>query len=94
MLNSKREEFAKYGFSKENDLEMRIEVDDAEKIVEIWLSNSAQQAQTLDLKPFYKEYKSKGYLVAVYKSGKGDLLEQTKDLVCHNYVGQTKKARG
>lgn len=66
---------------------MLIRVNDADKITEIWLTNSDQQQQ-IDLKPLYKEYKSKGYLVAVYMSGKGDLLEYTKDLVCHNYVGK------
>ena len=67
---------------------MIIRVTDSDKITEIWLTNSDQQQQ-IDLKPLYKEYKSKGYLVAVYMSGKGDLLEYTKDLVCHNYVGKT-----
>ena len=66
---------------------MLIRVNDSDKNTEIWLTNSDQQQQ-IDLKPLYKEYKSKGYLVAVYMSGKGDLLEYTKDLVCHNYVGK------
>lgn len=66
---------------------MLIRVNVSDEITEIWLTNSDQQQQ-IDLKPLYKEYKSKGYLVAVYMSGKGDLLEYTKDLVCHNYVGK------
>lgn len=68
---------------------MLIRVNDTDRITEVWLSNADQQEQKADLKPLYKEYKSKGYLVAVYMSGKGDLLEYTKDLVCHNYVGRS-----
>ena len=75
-------------YDKGSGLWLLIRVNDTDRITEVWLSNADQQEQELDLKPLYKEYKSKGYLVAVYMSGKGDLLEYTKDLVCHNYVGR------
>ena len=36
------------------------------------------------MKPCYKECKEHKYLAVVYRSGKEDLLETTKDLLRHN----------
>ena len=65
---------------------MKIEVNDARKIVEIWLTNAEKNDETLkeQLKPLYEEYHAKKYLVAVFQSGSQDLYQATNDLLCYN----------
>ena len=56
---------------------MEIEVKDKEKRVNIWLTRAESQDQALldSLKPLYKEYKAKKYLVAVFHSGNGNMID-------------------
>ena len=65
---------------------MEMEVRDADKKVLIWLthaeSNSVEMKESL--KPIYREYKAKKYLVAVFESGKESLEELTRDLLLYN----------
>lgn len=65
---------------------MNIDVKQENKLVEIWLTHAEQQdRQFLErLKPLYKEYKGKGFLVAVFHSGGRDLTGATSDLLCYN----------
>ena len=65
---------------------MEISVLDARKLVEIWLTNAEQSDHDLraDLQPIYDQYKKKKYLVAVFKSGHGNLYENTRDLLLYN----------
>ena len=65
---------------------MRIHMDEEKKIAEIWLTKAESDDPAVDarLKPFYKECKDHKYLAVVYRSGKEDLLETTKDLLRHN----------
>ena len=65
---------------------LEIIVKDSSKIVEIWLSNSEKDNMAVhnSLKPVYAVYKAKKYKVAVFQSGNGDLLGNTKDLLLHN----------
>jgi len=67
---------------------MEIEVKDKEKRVNIWLTRAESQDQALldSLKPLYKEYKAKKYLVAVFSSGTEDLKSLTCDLLRYNRV--------
>ena len=62
---------------------MEIEVKDKEKQVNIWLTRAESQDQALleSLKPLYKKYKDKKYLVAVFHSGKGNMKESIRDLL-------------
>lgn len=57
-----------------------------EKIVEIWLSNAEKRDPVLRerLKPFYRDYRAKRYLVAVFESGEQDLTEATSSLLLYN----------
>ena len=50
---------------------MEIEVKDKQKRVNIWLTHAESQDEALmeSLKPIYREYKAKKYLVAVFASG-------------------------
>lgn len=68
-------------------------VHESEKYVEIWLTRAESQDMVLreSLKPLFKEYKSKKYRVVVFSSGKGDLLELTKDLLKHTLEVNARK---
>ena len=65
---------------------MVIDVLANKKLVRIWLTNEEQKLPGLQarLRPLYRKYKKKKYLVAVYFSGKDDLIELTRDLLIHN----------
>lgn len=65
---------------------MEINVDDEKKIVEFWLSQGEQNDTVLmeSLKPQYRKYTEKKYLVAIFRSGTRDLCEATADLLCYN----------
>ena len=65
---------------------MEIEVKDKEKQVNIWLTRAESHDQALleSLKPIYKKYKEKKYLVAVFHSGKGNMKESIRDLLIYN----------
>ena len=63
---------------------MEFHVKDESKLVEIWLTNAEKGDLQLRerLKPLYREYKEKDYLVAVFESGTQDLTELTSGLLC------------
>ena len=63
-----------------------MNVRDDSKIVDIWLTKEEKENQELreQLKPLYKEYKAKKYLVAVFESGEEDLWDNTSQLLCKN----------
>ena len=65
---------------------MEIEVKDQEKRVNIWLTRAESHDQALleSLKPIYKKYKAKKYLVAVFHSGKENMMESIRDLLIYN----------
>lgn len=65
---------------------MELHIDDSAKIAEVWLTNADQSDERLakQLSAFYKRMKNKGYLAVVYRSGSGDLYQQTSDLLCYN----------
>lgn len=65
---------------------MEINVKDDRKTVEIWLTRAEKQDAVLRerLKPLYKEYRDRKYLVAVFQSGERDLTDATSDLICYN----------
>lgn len=65
---------------------MEIHVRDKSRIVEIWLTNAEKQDAGLRerLKPLYREYTDKKYLVAVYLSGSQELAGTISDLLCYN----------
>ena len=50
---------------------MEINVRDSSKIVEVWLTREEKRDARLQerLKPLYREYKEKKFLVAVFESG-------------------------
>lgn len=65
---------------------MEVNVNKKQKIVEIWLTNQDRSDATLQcqLPPLFSKFKTLGYLVAVYQSGKGDLYRRTSDLLTYN----------
>lgn len=65
---------------------MEISVRDAQKIVEVWLTNSEKNdpAVAAKLQPLYRAYRKQKYTVAVFQSGGADLLGCTRDLLRYN----------
>lgn len=66
---------------------MILEVSEKDKIAYYWLSKEEKEDKELrdSLNPAYKDWKEKGYKVCVFLSGKGDIVELTKELLIHNY---------
>ena len=67
---------------------LELEVKDQQKRVNIWLTHAESQDPAVmeSLKPIYREYKAKKYLVAVFSSGTEDLKSLTCDLLRYNRV--------
>lgn len=65
---------------------MKICINDNSKLVEIWMTNKEKQNAEIaeQLKPLYRAYKEKKYLVAVFRSGGRDLCDATANLLCYN----------
>ena len=59
---------------------------DSSKIVEVWLTKEEKRDARLQerLKPLYREYKEKEFLVAVFESGEQNLEELTGGLLGYN----------
>lgn len=73
---------------------MEMNVRDDQNLVEIWLTNAEKIDPVLreGLKEIYAKYKTKKYMVAVFESGKGDLYENTRDLLLFNRRRSAEKA--
>lgn len=65
---------------------MEMEVSEKDRIVYYWLTNEEKEDIEFrqSLKPQYGEWSRKGYKVCVFLSGKGNLVELTKELLVHN----------
>ena len=65
---------------------MEISIRDAQKIVEVWLTNAEKNdpAVAARLHPLYRAYQKQKYTVAVFQSGGADLLGCTRDLLRYN----------
>ena len=63
-----------------------MEIQDSQKMVEIWLTHQEQQDPNVQeaLQPLYQEYRKQKYLVAVFCSGDQPLYDQTRDLLLYN----------
>ena len=73
---------------------MEMNVRDDQRLVEIWLTNAEKIDPVLreGLKEIYAKYKTNKYMVAVFESGKGDLYENTRDLLLFNRRRSAEKA--
>ena len=58
---------------------MEMYVDHQRHLVSIWLPNDEKDVAILD--PVYRKYKGTPYRVAVFRSGKGNLLTNTAALL-------------
>ena len=72
---------------------MEVNIHQEDKIVEAWLTHAESQDAELrnSLKPYYKQFKENGYWVAVFHSGKGDLVSGTAELLKQNMDNFAKK---
>ena len=64
---------------------MRIYTDEKERLLAIWLSaeESDDEAVMEALHPVIVQYKSMKYQPVIYRSGDGNLQENTAALLCH-----------
>ena len=64
---------------------MRIYTDEKERLLAIWLSaeESDDEAVMAALYPVIVQYKSMKYQPVIYRSGDGNLKENTAALLCH-----------
>lgn len=64
---------------------MRIYTDEKERLLAIWLSaeESDDEAVMAALHPVIAQYKSMKYQPVIYRSGDGNLQENTAALLCH-----------
>ena len=72
---------------------MMFYVDEKRRVASWWLSNEEQQDEhiTDSLRPQFKEWKSKGYLPVIFRSGSDDLEGCTHDIMKYNFVLEAKR---
>ena len=65
---------------------MQIKVNEANRVVELWLTNAEKNDEKLkaSLKPMYEKYKREKYRVALFLSGNRELFTQIDSLLIHN----------
>lgn len=85
-MNKNLQRDGNYFRRKERDSRLEINVRDSDKIVEVWLTREEKQDLNLRerLKPLYREYKAKKFLVAVFESGEQNLEKLTGSLLAYN----------
>ena len=68
---------------------MRMEfiIDNLKKLAQVWMSHADQASdeKQLKLEKFIADCREKKIFVCVYRSGDGDLLEKTQELLAYNY---------
>lgn len=60
---------------------MEVEIDEAKKCVIVWLCRNENKVLA---QPIIEKYRGTKYLVAVFRSGSGELYEGVLDLLLHN----------
>ena len=65
---------------------MEFIMKDESKTIEIWMTKKERDDEELQkkMKPYYRQCKEAGYLVAVFMSGNEDLKEYTAALLKYN----------
>lgn len=65
---------------------MEINILDSKKRVEIWLTSEDSNNKDVDetVKKMIKDYQSKRYFVVIFRSGTGNLLDNSELLLLHN----------
>lgn len=65
---------------------MEINILDSKKRVEIWLTSEDSNNKDVDetVKKMIKDYRSKKYFVVIFRSGTGNLLDNSELLLLHN----------
>jgi len=65
---------------------MQLKVNEQTGLIQIWVTNAEKNDPWTQakMKELCKEYKEKGYLVAVYYSGSNELYPSIRDLLAYN----------
>ena len=66
---------------------MEFIIDNQKKLAQVWMSHADQASdeKQLKLEKFIADCREKKIFVCVYRSGDGDLSENTKELLACNY---------
>lgn len=74
---------------------MEIIINEQKKLAEVWMSHADQEsvAKELKLQKFIADCREKKIFVCVYRSGDGDLLDNTKELLTYNYNNPVRSAK-
>lgn len=91
-MNKNPERSGNYFHGRERDICLEVNIREGDRIVEVWLTGEEKRDMRSRerLKPLYREYKAKRFLVAVFESGEQDLAELTGRLLGYN---RTRAAR-
>ena len=70
-------------------------IDRERKLAQVWMSHADQNdsEKEEELKGFIADCRARKIFVCVYRSGSGDLLENTKELLAYNYNNPVRPAR-
>lgn len=65
---------------------MEMNINEESRTVEVWLNVGEAQDPVLKerLRSLYQIFAAQKYLVAVFRSGRHDLVQATSDLLCYN----------
>ena len=65
---------------------MEMNINEESRTVEVWLNVGEAQDPVLKerLRSLYRIFAAQKYLVAVFQSGRQDLVQITSDLLCYN----------
>lgn len=65
---------------------MEMNINEESRTVEVWLNVGEAQDPVLKerLRSLYQIFAAQKYLVAVFQSGRQDLVQTTSDLLCYN----------
>ena len=73
---------------------MRLHIEVPLKAATIWLTNEDQQNETTmsAVTALVQEWRSRGFQPVIFRSGRGDLYENTAALLLNNREGAAKRA--
>ena len=68
---------------------MKVNVLEEKQRVEIWLTQAESNDKTVskEIEKIKNDFRSKKYYIAIFRSGTGNLFENTKNLILHNKAG-------
>ncbi|MBQ8786183.1 MAG: hypothetical protein IJZ61_00950 [Oscillospiraceae bacterium] len=68
---------------------MKVNVLEEKQRVEIWLTQAESNDKTVskEIEKIKNDFRSKKYYIVIFRSGTGNLFENTNNLILHNKAG-------